>query len=179
MKLSNIFASIIAIGVMMSPAGAAVADIGGQVMVRLNVESGCEVNGKIPAAGNGNDFGMLDFGNTSPTWTNVLTAQVATTGGGGLVVTCDASVDQVSVSIDGGLSGSRKLAHASGETVDYQVYRDAARSDMFVIDQQHTYPMAAGNALPIPIYGAIAPSAGGPGKEMGLYTDVMTVTLSF
>ncbi|CAB3726758.1 Csu type fimbrial protein [Achromobacter kerstersii] len=179
MKRSNISASMIAVAMMvLLPVGGAVADIGGQVMVRLNVESGCEINGKLAANGNGNDFGMLDFGRTSPTWTNVLTAQVATAGGG-LVVTCDASVDEVAVSIDGGLSGSRKLSHINGGTIDYQVYRDAARSEVFVVDQQHSYRLAGGNAVPIPVYGAIPPFSGGAGKEKGLYTDVMTVTLSF
>ncbi len=180
MKLSNLSASIIAgVAVTLFPLGAAVADIGGQVMVQVKVESGCEINGKEVVTGMGNDFGMMDFGTTSPTWTNSLTAQVATAGGGGLVVSCDPSVDEVAVSINGGLSGSRKLAHADGGTIDYQVYRDSARSDVFVIDKQHPYQLADNSSVAIPIYGAIPPFTGSVGKNKGLYTDVMTVTLSF
>ncbi|KAB0623691.1 SCPU domain-containing protein, partial [Acinetobacter guillouiae] len=48
------------------------AAVTGQVDVKLNVSTGCTVEGST-VTGNMNQFGTLDFGKTSGTWTNVLT----------------------------------------------------------------------------------------------------------
>ena len=86
------------------------AAITGQVDVKLNVSSGCKVNNSTEN-GNINKFGTLDFGKTSSTWSNILTAEVASAGNGSdITVTCDAGVPGFKVSVDGGEKGSRKDA---------------------------------------------------------------------
>ncbi len=158
-------------------AGGAQAAITGQVDVKLNISSGCQVGGS-EVSGNMNKFGELDFGKQSPQWTNVLTAEVqGANNGGDLEVTCDAGVSGFGVSINGGERGNRTLSEAGGDTVEYGIYQNAARSNEYAVDTpvQFSY---AGAPVAIPIYGAIAPNSG-TAKTAGDYTDVLLVSVTF
>ncbi|PMR73995.1 Csu type fimbrial protein [Billgrantia endophytica] len=151
------------------------AAVSGQVQATLNIDSGCEVNGSV--SGSANDFGELDFGRSGPIWSNVLTAELATGGGGALEVTCDSGVGSFSVSIDGGLNGDRALSGPDSNTVDYELYQDAGRTQEFVANTPVSYTVSSGDPIAVPVYGSILPNA--TAKDAGLYTDTLTVTVEF
>ncbi|WP_332604303.1 Csu type fimbrial protein [Acinetobacter sp. ESBL14] len=156
------------------------AAVTGQVDVKLNVSTGCSVGGST-TEGSMNKFGTLDFGKTSGTWTNVLTAEVASSATGGeLEVTCDGT-DPVdfTVSIDGGERSDRSLKNTvADDLVSYNVYRDAARSNLYAVNQPQAFTAVGGQATPVPIFGAIAPNAG-TAKAQGDYKDTLLVTVNF
>ncbi|EPG40837.1 Csu type fimbrial protein [Acinetobacter colistiniresistens] len=160
--------------------GSAQAAVTGQVDVKLNISTGCTVEGsKID--GNMNKFGTLDFGKTAGNWDNVLTAQVASSGTGGhLSVKCDsANPVDFTVAIDGGERSDRSLKNTSADDlVPYNVYRDAARTNLYAINAPQTFTVANGQAQEVPIFGAIAANTG-EAKAQGDYTDTLLVTVNF
>ncbi|WP_333669656.1 spore coat U domain-containing protein [Acinetobacter guillouiae] len=156
------------------------AAVTGQVDVKLNVSTGCTVEGST-ANGNMNQFGTLDFGKTSGQWSNVLTAQVASAASGNdLTVKCDgANPVDFTVAIDGGVRADRSLKNTAGaDTVSYNVYRDAARTNLYAINTPQTFTAATGTSQPVPIFGAIAAN-NGTAKAQGDYTDTLLVTVNF
>lgn len=156
-------------------AASSFAAITGQVDVKLNISSGCTVDNS-QVEGNMNKFGVLDFGKSASTWSNVLTAEVASSGNGGdLTVTCDAGVSQFNVSVNGGERGDRTLSNAT-DTVAYNVYQDAARSKLYELNTNVAFP-TAGTPVKVPMYGAIAANA--TAVSEGDYTDTLLVTVSF
>jgi len=156
------------------------AAVTGQVDVLLNVSAGCSVEG-AQVEGNMNKFGALDFGKTSGVWNNVLTAQVASTANAGhLSVKCD-SADPIDfkVSIDGGERSNRTLKHISGsDEIGYNIYRDAARTNLYAINTPQTFTASGNQAQEIPIFGAIAANMSNP-KAQGDYKDTLLVTVNF
>lgn len=156
------------------------AAVTGQVDVKLNVSTGCSVEGS-EVAGAMNQFGTLDFGKTSGTWNNVLTAQVASEGTGNhLSVKCD-STDPVAftVAIDGGQRADRSLKHTTAaDVVSYNVYRDASRTNLYAINTPQAFTAASGESQEVPIFGAIAANSG-TAKAQGDYTDTLLVTVNF
>lgn len=158
------------------------AAVTGQVDVKLNVSTGCTVEGSTDTGpGNMNQFGTLDFGKTSGQWSNVLTGQVASSETGGhLAVKCDgANPVDFTVAIDGGVRTDRSLKHTTAEdTVKYNVYRDAARTNPYEINTAQTFTAAVGVAQEVPIFGAIAAN-NGTAKAQGDYTDTLLVTVNF
>lgn len=153
------------------------AAITGQVDVKLNISSGCTVDNS-EVKGNMNKFGVLDFGKAASTWSNVLTAEVASSGNGGdLTVTCDAGVTQFNVSVNGGERGDRTLSNAT-DMVSYNVYQDAARSKLYELNTNVPFtPTAAATPVKVPMYGAI--DANATAVAEGDYTDTLLVTVSF
>ncbi|WP_281834624.1 Csu type fimbrial protein [Acinetobacter calcoaceticus] len=170
------FATLLMLGGIVN----AQAAVTGQVDVKLNVSTGCTVGGST-VDGNMNKFGTLDFGKTSGTWSNVLTAEVASSAGGGdITVTCDGT-DPVdfTVAIDGGERTDRSLKNtASADLVAYNVYRDAARTNLYAINQPQQFSAVGGEATAVPVFGAIAPNTG-TAKTQGDYTDTLLVTVNF
>ena len=153
------------------------AGITGQVEVKLNISSGCEVGG-ANVSGNTNQFGELDFGKQAPTWSNVLTADVKGAGkGGNLSVKCDDGVGGFAVAINGGERGDRTVKESGGDTVAYNIYQNAARSTEYAINAPIDF-VYKGAEVAIPIYGAIAPNTA-KGKTAGEYTDVLLVSVTF
>lgn len=149
------------------------ADISGQVQVSLMVYAGCQVNGEVD--GNINDFGELNFGSTTPMWTNVLTGEVIGPHGT-LQVQCEGT-DGFFVSIDGGLRGTREMEGA-GERIAYDVFQDAGRSKIYPINGIVHFPGLDNAPVPVPIFGAVRPNAS-KSKPEGLYTDTLNLTLYF
>ncbi|WP_027350803.1 Csu type fimbrial protein [Halotalea alkalilenta] len=158
--------------------GQAQAAVTGKVEVSLNVAQGCEVTGG-GVDGDLNDFGILDFGDVSTTWTNVLSAELAGVSGGTLQVECSKDLEAFQVSVDGGLRGDRSLASAdSGDTVSYEVFSDAARTVPYIIGSSQPIALdTSGAPTEVPLYGAIA--ANGSAIASGLYTDTLLVKLEF
>jgi spore coat protein U-like protein len=159
---------------------AAQAAITGQVDVKLNVSTGCSVEGS-QVAGNINQFGTLDFGKTSGNWTNTLTAQVASSATNShLNVKCDGTTPvDFTVAIDGGLRADRSLKNTAGaDVVNYNVYRDAARTNLYAINTPQTFTAATGTSQEVPIFGAIGVNSG-TAKAQGDYQDTLLVTVNF
>ncbi|MFW1801044.1 spore coat U domain-containing protein [Acinetobacter nematophilus] len=156
------------------------AAITGQVDVKLNVSTGCSVEG-AQVAGSINQFGTLDFGKTSGNWANILTAQVASSATGShLNVKCDGTTPvDFTVAIDGGTRTDRSLKNTAGaDLVNYNVYRDAARTNLYAINTPQTFTAAAGASQQVPIFGAIAANSG-TAKAQGDYQDTLLVTVNF
>lgn len=152
------------------------AAITGQVDVKLNVSSGCKVNNSTEN-GNINKFGTLDFGKTSSTWSNILTAEVASAGNGSdITVTCDAGVPGFKVSVDGGEKGSRLLSNGTDD-VAYNIYQDAARSKIYEINTAVPFTTTGTTPVSIPLYGAVPAKT--TAVSEGDYTDTLLVTVSF
>ncbi|EPG9208473.1 Csu fimbrial major subunit CsuAB, partial [Acinetobacter baumannii] len=100
--------------------------------------------------------------------------------GGNISVTCDGT-DPVdfTVAIDGGERTDRTLKNtASADVVAYNVYRDAARTNLYVVNQPQQFTTVSGQATAVPIFGAIAPNTGTP-KAQGDYKDTLLVTVNF
>jgi len=152
----------------------------GQVDVKLNVSTGCTVEGST-VAGSINQFGTLDFGKTSGNWDNILTAQVAASATGShLNVKCDSTTPvNFTVAIDGGQRADRSLKHTTGtDLVSYNVYRDAARTTAYAINTPQSFSAASGVSEQVPIFGAIAANSG-TAKAQGDYQDTLLVTVNF
>ena len=156
------------------------AAVTGQVDVKLNISTGCTVGGSS-VEGSMNKFGTLNFGKTSGTWNNILTADVASsTTGNSLEVVCD-SKDPVdfTVSIDGGERADRTLKNTiSEDIVSYNVYRDAARTNLYVVNTPQAFTSVSGQTTAVPIFGAIAANTGSA-KAQGDYKDTLLVTVNF
>ncbi|EMH8612492.1 Csu fimbrial major subunit CsuAB, partial [Acinetobacter baumannii] len=116
--MKNIQKSLLAALIVAGYAVNTQAAVTGQVDVKLNISTGCTVGGS-QTEGNMNKFGTLDFGKTSGTWNNVLTAEVASAAtGGNISVTCDGT-DPVdfTVAIDGGERTDRTLKNTASADV--------------------------------------------------------------
>lgn len=156
------------------------AAVTGQVDVKLNVSTGCTVEGSS-VAGTINQFGTLDFGKTSGNWDNILTAQVAASATGShLNVKCDSTTPvNFTVAIDGGQRADRSLKNtASADLVSYNVYRDAARTNSYAINTPQNFTANTGVSEQVPIFGAIAANSG-TAKAQGDYVDTLLVTVNF
>ncbi|ENX36219.1 hypothetical protein F889_00378 [Acinetobacter colistiniresistens] len=178
--MKNITKSALAVLLISGFTAQTQAAVTGQVDVKLNISTGCTVGGSS-VDGNMNKFGTLDFGKTSGTWTNILTAEVASSAtGSSLEVVCDGK-DPVdfTVSIDGGERTDRTLKNtASADMVAYNVYRDAARTNLYAVNTPQTFTSVGGQATPVPIFGAIAANTG-TAKAQGDYKDTLLVTVNF
>ncbi|AWL27708.1 protein CsuA [Acinetobacter defluvii] len=176
MKKTHVLASglLVASSLLAAPAMAAIT---GQVDVKLKISAGCTVE-NAEVEGNMNKFGVLDFGQSSSTWANVLTAEVASAGDGGdLTVVCDESVGQFNVSVNGGERSNRTLSNAT-DTVNYNVYQDAGRTQLYAIDQNVPFTVGTGNTpVKVPMFGAVPANA--TAVSEGDYKDTLLVTVSF
>ena len=154
------------------------ADIAGQVGVKLEIGSGCEVNNST-INGNMNDFGDLDFGQASTTWSNVLSAQVLSSGNNALSITCGTASTPFEVTIDGGTRGTRSMLHStSSQTIAYSVYRDPALTNEYTVNTAQSFITSAANAATtVPIYGAVP--ANNVAVPNGIYEDTLLVNISF
>lgn len=152
------------------------AAITGQVDVKLNVSSGCTVDNSSEN-GNINKFGTLDFGKTASTWSNILTAEVTSTGNSGdITVTCDDGVSGFNVSIDGGEKGDRKLSNGTDD-VAYNIYQDAARSKLYEINTSIPFATTGKSPVKVPVFGAV-PANSTP-VSTGDYKDTLLVSVTF
>lgn len=144
------------------PAETAHADVTGSLAITVQVTSTC----KLGAA-------TLDFGNYAVGQRAELRAQGTITYEG-----C-AGLD-VSLGLDGGRSGNTKgrtLVSTGGETLNYQLYRNASRTQIWGTNADALTPRIANSgAGSVTVYGAIA---GGQTAAAGRYTDTVVVTLSF
>jgi len=147
----------------------------GTLEVKLRVDSSCEWS---PGTGGENSNLLLDFGSTTLLTTDV-DGQTAAAGNDALTITCSPGADYA-LAFDAGENGGgeisqRAMSGPAGETIAYQLYSNASRTDVLsTISGEGT-----GSAVPIPIYGRVPGRPNGTAPTPGNYTDMVTITLSF
>lgn len=134
----------------------------GSLAVRVVVQNACSVTGTT-----------LDFG----TYTSGQTSDLLTTGEIGYTA-CPAG--QIRFDLDGGTNGTvtaRKLSDGDGNLLEYALFRNSARSLTFGegTDGQTLTLTDAGSGS-VTVYGQIVKGQAAP---TGIYTDIVTITLTF
>lgn len=174
--------TLLAIGatLLFATAGAASAQVTGQIDATITLESGCIINGVNNNADASNvDFGTVDFGLETTLFTQA-DAAVADTGQG-ITIQCTAGSAPVLTfgagANDGNGSGggNKAMQHASDSTqfVSYSLYSDAARADL--IDSGHQITLESdGTEQTVDVFGR---AFGAPGLIEGTYSDTVLVTL--
>lgn len=177
----DVLASVAAFAlcVAVAPSQTLAASASGALDVRLQLEPGCEL-----IFGAATNDGLLDFGRSDGAGENGAQAMGdAARGMATIRVACSSSyvgANAPVLTVDAGLharGSQRYLRGPGGELVAYELYADPAHRLPFHPGSplQLSLP-TTGSAVPVPIYGEIplldAPAA-------GLYTDVVSLTLSY
>lgn len=153
---------------------ATAASVEGALEVRLQLESGCEL------IFDGSDGALLDFGRFAGTEPNTSDAARSLAV---LRVACSSSyvgANAPVLNVGAGLharDSQRYLLGPGAERIAYDLYADPAHRVALQpgVPTQLSLPMA-GTATPVPIYGEV-PRMEDPAA--GLYTDVVSLTLSY
>lgn len=162
--------------------GAAHAEtVSSSFAVNARIETGCAF-GAGGGAGTGSDLGVLDFGPvTLPDLASALDV-ASSVDAGSIVLTCTQGA-MVSISLDygvnGGSSSVRYLA-LDGQTLGYQLYRDAARSQVWGTESDGlamTIDDFPASTQTYTVYARLLARDSMPAA--GTYTDTVTVTLSY
>ncbi len=127
--------------------------------VTATVLSSCTIEG-----------GTLDFG-------QYVTGQTGDLDGVGEITLTNCQ-GQVTIAMDGGTAGSvsaRKMANA-GNTLDYQLYRDPSRSQVWGEGGQAFLGQILASQATLQVFGRIP---GGQSVPPGVYTDTVNITLTF
>ncbi len=127
--------------------------------VTATVLSSCTIEG-----------GTLDFG-------QYVTGQSGDLDGVGEIVLTNCE-GQVTIAMDGGSAGSvsaRRMANA-GNTLDYQLYRDPSRSQIWGQGGQAFLGQILASQATLQVFGRIP---GGQSVPAGTYTDTVNITLTF
>ncbi|MFK3773700.1 spore coat U domain-containing protein [Pseudomonas sp. NPDC089406] len=138
--------------------------------VSATIAAGCLVVGGVTA------YGVLDFGTRSALATGLVGTSL-----GGTTVTfqCTPGVG-LSMSLDGGqnsASGTRNLKRSGGtQLLAYQLYSDAAYSQVLGIGSSVTVSYSDPTAIKLPVYGRTTLPGNLPA---GTYTDVVQVTVTW
>ncbi|CAE6929434.1 spore coat U domain-containing protein [Ectopseudomonas khazarica] len=148
--------------------------------LRAEIVAGCLLGS---GASDATSFGNLSFGQVSSLPGNLDIA--STPGNGSIVLQCSPGTS-VSVSLNAGLNASsvglgRYLALGS-ERLRYQLYQDAARSIIWGDDSNGGTRMSinfpsGGGSQTYPVYARLFSVS--PMPSAGLYTDTVTVTVSY
>lgn len=145
-------------------AGGAQAQVTNTMPVQITIQDACNVSTVAPTT--------LDFGTQGPLIADV--DQTAT-----ITVTCTTGADY-NVALDGGGAGNigaRRMING-GDTVAYQLYRDAGRTLVWGTTIGTDTLAGTGNGLAqaLPVYGRVPAQATPPAA---VYNDSVTVTVSY
>lgn len=138
-------------------------------LVNATIQAGCLVVGGVT------NYGNLNFGSFSALSNAAVTTQLS---GTTVTLQCTPGV-ALSMKIGGGQNnnGVRNLKRSTGSNlVAYQLYSDAAFSQVLGIDQTVTVTYADPTAIKLPVYGRAQLTGTLPA---GNYSDVLQVTLTF
>lgn len=138
-------------------------------LVNATIQAGCLVVGGVT------NYGNLAFGTVSALSTSAVTTQLS---GTTVTLQCTPGVT-LTMKIGGGQNnnGSRNLKLGTGSNlVAYQLYSDAAFSQVLGIDQTVTVSYSDPTAIKLPVYARAQLTGTLPA---GSYTDVLQVTLTF
>lgn len=166
--------------VLAATAGAARADITGNIDATITLESGCIINGDNNSDGASNvDFGTLDFGTQTTLFTqadadvvgNASGISIQCTAGNAPVLTFGAGENDG----EGTGGGNKAMVHAtdSAQFVSYTLFADSGRSDAINVGRQFTLAND-GSQQTVNVYGR---AFGEAGLIEGTYTDIVSVTL--
>lgn len=145
--------------------------------VNATITSGCAF-GTGESSGT-TDFGTLSFGTMSTISNNVNVA--SSSGSGSIVVTCTPGT-AISIALDygehGGSAGSRYMTNGSGSAIGYQLYQDAAHSNVWGTGSL-SFSVASFPTTPqtYTVYGRLSATEKLPAS--GTYVDNVTVTLAY
>ena len=141
----------------------ALADqVTGTLSVQVTVQEVCSVGGS-----------SLNFGTYIPGQAEALLGQGAITYAG-------CAPGTLSIALDGGGSGdidNRTLVNGTGSSLDYQLFRDPARSTVWGEGAQaQQVQLILGGSGSVPVYGTIA---GNQSAESGAHNDSINITVTF
>ena len=145
-------------------AGAAHAQVTNTMPVQITIQNACNVSTVAPTT--------LDFGTQGPLTANV--DQTAT-----ITVTCTTGANY-NVALDGGgaaNTNARRMVNG-GNTVSYQLYRDAGRTLVWgnTVNSDTLAGTGNGMAQALPVYGRVPAQTTPPAA---VYNDSVTVTVSY
>ena len=160
----------------------ALADVFGQIDVKLTVYSACAVNGTKFDSGESIRIGTLDFGRMAAVSKSEILVNVALESSQNLNITCDVDTP-VNVSINAGQhslgsSGERYLKNTTADTIHYTIYRDAASNIEYKANTSQSFLVTSAAPISIPLTGKVFANTGAA-KARGDYKDTLTVTFSF
>lgn len=155
----------LAAGLALALAGSGTAAAGtatGSLSISVTVESGCRIR---------------DATLTFPTYVSGQTAD-ATAEGKLIVENCTPGT--LTIALDGGHAGdvsARKMRSSTGDTLSYQLYRDAARTGIAGSGSNAiTGKLTTGTVRSFQIYGVVP---AGQVVPPGVYSDTVALTLEF
>lgn len=156
----------------------AATTVTGQISASLILTNSCLVNGVGGATGL--NFGALNFGTANTLYTEA-DGQVLGGGGAPLSIQCSAGTSPiltVTSGVNDGKStgGTRALADGAGHFAPYDIYTDAAHTQILANNGTINLTASTGVAQTVNIYGK---SPGKVGLPAGTYTDTIAVTLTF
>lgn len=137
--------------------------------VSASIVAGCLVVGGVT------HYGNLDFGSHSALASYLVSTSLS---GTSVTLQCTPGV-AMNMKVGGGQNnnGARNLKRASGSSLlAYQLYRDAAFSQVLAIDQTVGVSYSDPNTIKLPVYARAQLTGAVPA---GTYTDVLQVTLSW
>lgn len=143
--------------------------------VTARVESGCLVNGALPAEDSG-QWGSLDFGQYPATSSAMATASMVDSQT--VVLQCTPGI-ALAMRVDGGQyhDGRRNLQREGGsERLPYELYSDAAFSQAIAVDQNIAVSYSDANDIRLPLYGRLQLTGSAPAGE---YRDTLRLTLEW
>lgn len=146
----------------------------GTISVEMELTRACNING-APAS-NGQEFGVLDFGEVS---TLFATKDGSTVGEGGVRIQCSPGSDGKLKIVSSNTSavsgyGTRAMkGPGASDLVPYNIYSDPGRTMVLNNDDYIAIP-ADGVERTFQIYGR---AMGMPKLNAGIYSDVITVQL--
>lgn len=177
MKVSglNIFSMLAVTAFFCNPANA--QTVTGTIDATITLTSACEVNGST--ATSGVDFGTIDFGSHTTLFSEATSTLDPGGGGSGISIQCspgsDASLTIVGGLNDASVAGSGRAMKNGSLYVPYDIYSDASFATLLA-NGNSIAVTADGTIQTIPIYGK---ALGNGGLTAGLYSDTISVTLSF
>lgn len=154
--MAGLVLALLSIG--MAAAGTAT----GSLSIQVTVESGCRIR------------------DASLTFPNYVSGQTTAVTAEGRLIVENCTPGNLTIALDGGRSGNinaRKLRNSSGDTLSYQLYRDAAMTSVAGTGSNAiTGRLTSGTTRAFTIYGVIA---AGQVVPPGVYSDTVTMTLDF
>ncbi|SDS98311.1 Spore coat protein U (SCPU) domain-containing protein [Pseudomonas asplenii] len=168
--------AVLAFGSLLFLADRAAAVMTGTIDVQMVISPACEVS-SAGAAMSGS-LGQLHFGNQGPTWTGPINANIQNSGST-VHVTCNASVNGFTVTIDGGVNGdgsTRRLSNGN-RSIAYRLTVDAEGKDSYGVGEQRNFAVSSDIRNPIPVFGVVVANTNA--LPAGVYRDTLTVTLDW
>lgn len=163
-----------------APQVANAGSVSGTLKATLAIISGCYMNDGT-GSGNLSNLGTINFGSVGAL-TSAINVTFSGTQDGSLNLYCSNSTPY-SIAIDNGLhnsSGQRRLAGGTSEFVNYNLFKDSARSQPWnttpVTGVQEGTGTGLANAIPLLIYAQV-PAQTTP--SISTYSDTVTVTVSW